>query len=207
MTNATGLSVSAETFRNARTDTYALLAALLNRPPDLYLSLQLQYLDCDPGIPVSLIEGWIELRNAARRYPVDAVAEEFLDVFVGLGQGDVVPYASWYLEGLLMTSPLSRLRMDLTRFGIARRKNVYEAEDHAGLLCETMALLGRDGDVSGEDYARFFDQHVACWMFDFFDDLRHAPSAGFYRSVGRLGKCLLELEQICLHSHCAAATD
>jgi TorA maturation chaperone TorD len=189
------------TYLNARTDTYAMLAALLNRPPDPHLLFQIKRVEWNPAMPDGLIDHWIKLRDAARKYPVQAIEKEFQTVFVGLGQGEVVPYASWYLEGLLMTLPLARLRLDLIRLGISRRKEVHEAEDHAGLLCETMALIGSHREIPINVYARFFDEHVASWMFDFFIDLRKAPSAGFYRSVAGLGKCLLELEQLYLSAH------
>lgn len=190
-------------YLNARTDTYAILAALLNRPPGSRLLFQIKRVEWNPAMPDGLIDHWIRLRDAASKYPVQAIKEEFQTVFVGLGQGEVVPYASWYLEGLLMTLPLARLRLDLTRLGISRRKEVHEAEDHAGLLCETMALIGSHREIPIYVYARFFDEHVAPWMFDFFTDLRKAPSAGFYRSVAGLGKYLLELEQLYLSARCA----
>lgn len=193
-----------ETFLNARTDTYALLAALLNRAPSPHLLFQLQRIEWNPAMPDRLIDAWIDLRDAARIYPANEIEEEFRTLFVGLGQGEVVPYASWYLEGLLMTLPLARLRLDLVKLGIARRKEVHEAEDHAGLLCETMALIGSNHEIPIYVYSRFFDEHVTSWMFDFFTDLKVAPSAGFYRSVAGLGTCLLELEQLYLSAHIAA---
>ncbi|RJQ82509.1 MAG: molecular chaperone TorD [Desulfobacteraceae bacterium] len=199
-----GKFVTEETFLNARTDTYVILAEILNRAPSTELLCQIQRVVLNPDMPGRLIDAWIFLRNAARKYPEKAVAEEFQSVFVGLGDGEVVPYASWYLDGLVKPSPLTRLRLDLAKLGIGRRKQVHEAEDHAGLLCETMALLGRQRQIPVHAYARFFDGHISTWMFDFFIDLQKAPSAAFYRSVGRLGICLLELEQVYLCKHRAA---
>lgn len=204
METAPGQTSLVETYQSARTDTYAMLAALLNRPPNPHLLFQIKRVEWNPAMPDRLIDMWGALRDAAHRHPVQAIEEEFLTVFVGTGQGEVVPYGSWYLEGPQTTLALARLRLDLIRLGICRRKGVHEAEDHAGLLCETMALIGSHRDIPVYVYARFFDEHLTSWMFDFFTDLHEAPSAGFYRTVAGLGICLLGLEQLYL-SVCSAA--
>lgn len=187
-------------YLNARSDAYALLSTLLNKAPDSHLLFQLKRLEWHPGIPEELIRALTDVHQAARKTSMPAVENEFQAVFVGLGQGEVVPYASWYLEGLLMAAPLARLRRDLAGLGIARRGNVHEAEDHAGLVCETLALMGRSPGFAADVYARFFDEHVATWMFDFFKDVRNAPSARFYRSVAGLGSCLLGLDRAYLNA-------
>ncbi|KJS32520.1 MAG: hypothetical protein VR64_06290 [Desulfatitalea sp. BRH_c12] len=192
-------------FLNARTDSYTLLAALLNRAPNHDLLCQLQGMAWDASMPQRLIAAWIDLRKAARAHTVTAVEREYQSIFVGLGQGEVVPYASWYREGLLMALPLARLRQDLVKVGLTRRPQVHEAEDHAGLLCETMALLGSRRTIPLRTYARFFDDHVASWMVDFFSDVQKAPSARFYRAAAGLGLSLLHAEQIYLRAHCAAS--
>ncbi|RJQ77873.1 MAG: molecular chaperone [Desulfobacteraceae bacterium] len=200
MTN-TATQTAKDVFLKTRTDTYALLAALLNQAPDADLLSQLQHIEWHASLPQRLINAWIGLRNAANTYPEHLIEKEFQSVFVGLGQGEVVPYASWYLEGLLMALPLARLRLDLIKLGITRRAEVHEPEDHAGLLCQTMALLGQRSDIPLQEYARFFDAHLASWMFDFFIDVQKAPHAGFYRSVAELGLFLLEWEQNYLSEH------
>jgi TorA maturation chaperone TorD len=40
----------------------------------------------------------------------------------------------------------------------------------------------------------FFDQHVSRWMRRFFADLERASSAGFYASVGALGRTFIDIE-------------
>ena len=55
----------------------------------------------------------------------------------------MVPYASWYRERMIQSSPLASLRGDLMRLGIVRQPDSYESEDHAGAICEAMALLTR----------------------------------------------------------------
>ncbi len=64
-----------------------------------------------------------------------------------MGCGEMVPYASWYRDRMIQSSPLASLRADLMRLGIVRQPDSYESEDHAGALCETMALLSREANA------------------------------------------------------------
>lgn len=185
----------ADILRYARIDAYSLLAALLNAAPSAELLLQLRHIQWETHTPEDLIVALMDLRDSARHTTVQDAEKEFQSLLVGLGRGEVVPYASWYLEGMLMTLPLARLRLALSRYGVARRPYVHEAEDHAGLMCETLVLLAGDRRLSVRDYGRFFNEHIAPWMFDLFADLQRAPSAKFYRSVGRLGTCMLAMDQ------------
>jgi TorA maturation chaperone TorD len=188
-------------------DSYALLAALLNRPPGADLLLQLQGAGWLSTTPQRLIAASIKLRQAAFACAAAEIEKEFQALFVGLGQGEVVPYASGYREGVLMGLPLARLRQDLAQLGIVRRSHVHEAEDHAGLLCETMALLASKTTLPLWAYARFFEEHVASWMFDFFSDVQKAPGARFYNGVAGMGLSLLHLEQNYLDAQRAAQID
>jgi TorA maturation chaperone TorD len=134
------------------------------------------------------------LRTATGRCSPEAVEHEFQDLFIGLGRGEVVPYASWYADSLLMGVPLVRLRSDLAKMQIERQTKVCEPEDHAAALCETMALMIRDPDISTAQQALFFHRHIYPWMIRFFRDLQQTRSARFYRAVGRLGESFLRVE-------------
>lgn len=171
-----------------RSDVYTLLAHLLVQPPSADAMKQLANLTVLPVIPLSLEGHLVRLRDAAVRIDAASVKREYDDLFVGLGRGQVVPYASWYEENLLMAAPLARLRTDLEALNIRRKEGVCEPEDHAGALCEIMVLIIADTQVAVERQARFFNAHLATWMVRFFRDVQRARSAVFYRSVGRLGE-------------------
>jgi TorA maturation chaperone TorD len=122
------------------------------------------------------------------------VAQEYQDLFIGVGRGEVVPYGSWYMTGFLMDKPLALLRTDLQALGFERQPQVKEPEDHAGALCETMAMLiaeGRTLDVQ----RRFFHGHMGPWMKPFFRDLGDARAAAFYRAVSQFGGQFIEFEE------------
>lgn len=177
-----------------RSDLYALLGALLAEAPSRGRMEQLADLTVLHDIPPSLAQAVADLKAVAARCDPGAVAREYQALFVGLGRGEVMPYASWYENRTLMGAPLARLRRDLDRLPIRRRGGSCEPEDHAAALCEVMHLLAAESGMSPERQAAFFHVHLAPWMPRFFEDLRDAPTADFYRAVGFLGAVFMELE-------------
>ncbi len=179
-----------------RADVYGLLAALLARPPDAATLATLAALSPDDAADSPLAPAWHALREAALASSPEQAEREYYHLFIGLGRGEVLPYASWYLTGYLMEQPLAALREDLARLGFARSEGVYEPEDHAAALCEIMRMINFTGDISREHQQSFFEAHVAPWMGRFFEDLEQAESARLYRAVGGLGRRFLELERL-----------
>jgi TorA maturation chaperone TorD len=188
-----GLSVEPED--RLRADTYRALGRLLGEAPDE------QTLALFAEAPVSdesnlLAVAWRMLAASAGRATAQQVSNEYEALFIGLGRGELVPYASWYMTGFLMEQPLAKLRSDMRQLGFERQEGVSEPEDHAAALCEIMALLAGD-DESGslETQAQFFKNHVGPWIARFFRDMQQAPSAHFYRAVGQLGEQFIDTDQ------------
>jgi TorA maturation chaperone TorD len=176
----------------ARAQEYALLATLMARSPDAELLARLARLGGDQT-PLGLIHAAVA--DAAARTDAARVEREYFNLFVGVGRGELLPYASYYLTGFLYERPLARLRADLRRLGIEQVEGLSEPEDHASFLCEVMAGLtggavqaakGADRDV--------FQAHLAPWLGRFFADLEHSATAQFYACVGRLGRTFMEIE-------------
>ncbi|MFN0262986.1 molecular chaperone [Tepidamorphus sp. 3E244] len=137
------------------------------------------------------------LAAAAAKADAAAVAREYQDLFIGVGRGELVPYASYYLTGFLHEKPLARLRDDLAGLGIARADNIKEPEDHAGAILEVMSglILGTFSTPASLDQQKaFFEAHLAPWVGHFFKDLEAARNADFYAHVGRLGRAMVEVE-------------
>lgn len=176
----------------ARASEYALLGTLLLRAPDASLLERLGFMTGD-ATPLGLAH--IQLAEAAQRASVEQVEREFFDLFIGVGRGELLPYASYYLTGFLHERPLARLREDLARFGIARAEGVVEPEDHAGILCEIMSGLSSGEFTAPPDADRtIFERHMTPWIGRFFSDLENAEAADFYRSVGAVGRVFIEIE-------------
>ena len=176
----------------ARAQEYALLSVLLTRSPDTQMIGRLSLLRGDAS-PLGTAHA--ALGEAAGRANEESAAREYFDLFAGLGNGSLLPYASHYLTETLYGRPLGRLRETLQQLGIESAAGNSEPEDHAAIVCEVMAgLIG--GDIAGPAGAdrEFFEKHLAPWIRRFFVDLELAKSADFYARVGLLGRTFVDIE-------------
>lgn len=175
----------------ARAREYALLATLLASSPDTQMITRLALLRGDAS---PLRTAHAALGAAPGRTDEESAGREYFNLFVGLGQGQLSPYASHYLTGSLYSRPLVRLRETLQHLGIERTQR-SEPEDHIAILCEIMAGLIDGSLVSADNVdCDFFQQHLATWGRRFSVDLERARLADFYGSVGLLGRILMEIE-------------
>ena len=186
----------------ARGETYAILAALLRNAPDnqVLAALAESKQRAEGAAKATNLEAsWQALADAATKAEPDALDREFHNLFIGLGQGELLPYGSYYLTGFLMDKPLATLRDELRRLGIQRADGVSEPEDHAAAICETMALLvDPEHGIPLSGQQKFFSEYVGNWMPKFFSDIQGAQNADFYRPVGRLGEAFMEFERVWL---------
>jgi TorA maturation chaperone TorD len=189
--------LSAETHveEKLRAEQYQLLATMLARPPDASLLHTLASLTGDGS---DLGQAFAALADAARASDPVRAEREYHELFIGLGRGELVPYASYYLTGFLNEKPLAKLRVDMSRLGIARADEVKEPEDHIAALCEMMAGLIQGWfrpplDLVGQ--RAFFDAHLRPWAPTFFEDLEGARNARVYRPIGTIGRVFMTIEQ------------
>lgn len=177
----------------ARANEYALLASLLISPPDRNLLAGLSRLQDSSG--TLLGQAHTALAQAASCCSADAVHREYFALFIGVGRGELLPYASYYLTGFLNERPLARLRGDMMRVGIERAADHFDPEDHLGSLCEIMSgFAGKRFEIAPDGERDFFERHVAPWAGRFFADLENAKAAKFYRSVGTVGRLFIDIE-------------
>lgn len=185
--------MTSDAVRAERAQAFALLGRLLSGPPDAALLAGLSRL---PAGPTSLGQALGALAEAARATDGAALDREFFDLFIGVGRGELLPYASYYLTGFLHERPLAELRSDLARLGVRRATGVAEPEDHIAFTCEVLAGL-IEGRLGGAPDAAddFFARHLRPWSERFFADLEKAGAARFYRAVGLLGRTVVGIEQ------------
>ena len=176
----------------ARGDQYRFVASLLSSAPSAELLRGIAGLSGDAS-PMG--QAMSNLARLAREGDPAAVASEFFELFIGVGRGELLPYASFYQTGFLNERPLADVRGDLARLGVARAEGRFEPEDHIALLFEVMADLAH-GKVAAtpEQQQAFFQRHLAPWAGQFFDDLAIAPSASFYRPVAEIGRLIIDIE-------------
>jgi TorA maturation chaperone TorD len=189
-----GAGVIVDTEEAQRAQLYRLLSRLLAAPPDRAL---LELVSGLQGDDTPLGRGIARLAARAAETTPQAAADEYGDLFIGIGRGELVPFASYYLTGFLNEKPLARLRGDMAELGIARAAEVKEPEDHVAALCEMMAGLieGSFGAPAALDVQRrFFERHLAAWAPQFFVDLETAGAARLYAPVGTIGKAFMTIE-------------
>lgn len=179
----------------ARADVYALLGHLLLSAPSKDVLQSLAGLgggEGDLGVAIQ------SLSQVAKAVDAGSVEREFNVLFIGVGRGEILPYASYYLTGFLHEKPLADLRATLRGLGVQRRDGVVEPEDHLGTLCEIMAGLitgSFDEAASLQTQKEFFNAHIAPWAGHCFQDLETAESAVLYAPIGSLGRAMMAIEQ------------
>lgn len=124
-----------------RADIYQLLAALLRRHPSPELLSFLGDLEVDANDDSDMTKAWLALKLAAVQFDSNQLEDEYFNIFLGVGSGEILPYGSWFMTGSLMDKPLALLRQDLMQLGFEREENVKEPEDHVAALCEVMSVL------------------------------------------------------------------
>lgn len=178
-----------------RADMYNFLAAVLARPADATLLKHFAHLNGDSS-PLGLAIA--SLARVANISKPKAVESEFNALFIGLGRGELLPYASYYLTGFLNEKPLAKLRQDMAAQGMQRAPTVFEPEDNIASLMEMMAgmITGRFGTLASLAQQRdFFNRHISSWAPHFFTDLEGAKNSVLYASVGTVGREFMAIEK------------
>jgi len=194
-----------------RAENYDVRSLLLASPPNQALLDLLSGLQGDDS---ALGRSWSDIAQASSNVNPRAIAKEHFELFTGVGRGELLPYASFYITGFLHERPLAEIRGDLARLGITRQAGDHEPEDRLALLLSIMAAFIRgalptdQGSADAPDAQHFFSHHLAPWAELFFDDLEKAPAADFYRYVARIGRAFIAAEKqaFALGTQEAAAT-
>lgn len=178
-----------------RADLYNFLGLLLAAPPDELLIAQTAGLAGDDG---ALGQAISTMARVAKVSKPTSVEREFHNLFIGVGRGELLPYASYYLTGFLNEKPLAMLRQDMARLGLSRAPNVFEPEDNMASLLEMMGamIVGRFGQASDlETQKQFWNKYLGPWADHFFTDLEGAKASVFYASVGQVGREFMAIER------------
>jgi TorA maturation chaperone TorD len=189
----------------ARADFYALLGRLFASPPDaalLALVARAQQLEpanaaADEGAR-ALAAAWDRLRAASAAMAPEAAADEFHQLFIGVGRSEVSPYASHYVRPQ-SGRPLADIRGELQRLGLSRLPESSEFEDHIAVILETMRMLvsgdAERAPVAIAEQRAFFERFVAPWIFDCCAAIEKTSIANYYRAVAQFTGHFLAIER------------
>jgi len=143
-----------------RADMYSFLASLLRAEPTAELVEKLTVLESD-DTPIG--KSIKTLAKLASSLDLPTIRDEYVRIFIGVGRGELLPFASYYLTGFLKDKPLAKLRNDMTEIGIEIEKNVKEPEDHIASLFDMMSglILGKfNRKYSIGEQRDFFNKHL-----------------------------------------------
>jgi len=184
-----------------RADIYLLLSTLFRQQPTNELIAFLSELETEQS-ESAMQQAWNELKQAAIESQPEALSDEYQELFIGIGRGEVVPFASWHLTGSLMEKPLASIRHDLALLGLEREEQVKEPEDHFSALCEVMSVLTGEEE---ELQQVFFNKHLGTWFESLTKQVKNAENANFYRAVAELAQAFMTLEQVRFSANTASS--
>lgn len=190
--NAENLALSHEDM--LRADLYEFIGSLLRKEPEVSLIEKVAGLS---GDQTDMGSAFSTLARLASSLETASIRDEYVNLFIGVGRGEVLPFASYYLTGFLHEKPLANLRADMAAMGVARADGVKDPEDHIASLMDIMAGMIR-GDYgraySIDEQATFFNKHLAKWAGLVFRDIEAAKTAVFYAPLGTIGRLFMDIE-------------
>jgi TorA maturation chaperone TorD len=178
----------------ARANFYGLIARLFYAPPDEQLISELlraQPIEGDAAIAAA----WRDMVEACRNaFPV-TLEHEHTELFVGTGKAQVTPYLSHYVVQHATDNPLVDLRQRLAAWGMGRREEVPEYEDHVCGVCEAMRFAIAVQHRSPEEQRDFFERFVHPGAIPFCDAVSASNDARFYQHVARFARAFFDIEK------------
>ena len=181
----------------ARANLYGLVGRLFYGPADPNLLAEIaQGVSAAEGEAEEggLTGAWRALQDACRAAYPALIRQEYDTLFVGVGRAEVTPYLSAYAEPASPDVYLVRLRQQLAEWGLARRENVVEVEDHVSGISDVMRRLIEARHPLAVQ-RQFFDAFVHPGAISFCAAAQNSPSASFYRQVALFAKSFYELEK------------
>ncbi len=186
----------------ARAAFYGLIARLFYAPPDQQFLGQLLHMGAFDEVSGDtdtrgrkLSGAWGALIEACHTaFPV-VLENEHTDLFIGVGKAEVTPYLTSYVIKYATDNPLVELRQQLIRWGIARRENANEPEDHVAGISEAMRFAIAVQHRSLEEQKAFFERFLYRGGIAFCDAVSASGKANFYRLVAAFARQFFELER------------
>ena len=179
----------------ARAAVYGLIARLFYAAPDQSLLGQILNANLFDGAGGDAARAWRELVEASRSaFPV-LLENEHTELFVGTGKAEVTPYLTHYTIKFATDNPLVELRRQLGRWGMSRREEASEPEDHISGTCETMRFAIAMQHRSEEEQKEFFERFLYPGAIAFCDAVSASPKASFYARVARFARAFFEVER------------
>lgn len=179
----------------ARAAIYGLIARLFYAPPDQDVLAQMLHSRAFDGSAEPVALAWRELVDACRNaFPV-VLENEHTALFVGTGKAEVTPYLTHYTIKYATDNPLVELRQQLGRWGMQRKENANEPEDHVAGIFEAMRFAIAVQHRTIEEQKTFFERFIYRGGAAFCDRVTASGKSDFYKRVAHFAHAFLELER------------
>jgi TorA maturation chaperone TorD len=179
----------------SRAGFYGLIARLFYAAPDEGVLAQMLHANAFEGSDAPVAVAWRELMDACRNaFPV-VLENEHTALFVGTGKAEVTPYLTHYTIKYATDNPLVDLRQQLSRWGMRRKENANEPEDHIAGICEAMRFAIAVQQRNIEEQKTFFENYLYRGGVAFCSAVTASDKADFYRRVAQFAHAFLELER------------
>jgi TorA maturation chaperone TorD len=204
--SATGLPHPLAPEDQARADYYALLSRLYADAPDAALLQAIAQSGAateSGGLEVGataepFTRAWARLGAASAAMDAAAAAEEYQELFIGVGQSAVSLHASAYLPAP-GKNVLVEVRATLAQLGLGRLGGVSLYEDHLAAVCETMRVLiaGAPGvqPFAVAEQGEFFGMYLGPWVFACCTAIKECTIANYYRRVAEFTASFMAIER------------
>jgi TorA maturation chaperone TorD len=184
----------------ARANWYGLIGRLFYAPPDPNLLAEISRSgeggeEAESG--GGLVAAWRGVQEVCRSAYPAVVRQEYDSLFVGVGKAQVSPYLSSYAEAASPDRFLVRLRQQLDVWGLARREDVGEVEDHISGISDIMRWLIESQHPLTEQQ-QFFQDFAYRGAIAFCAAVQKSASASFYKPVAALASSFFEIEKLAL---------
>ena len=187
-------STALEPEDRARANLYGMISRLFYSPADSNLLAEISRGGPGGEGAGGLVGAWRGVQEACRSAFPPVVRQEYDSLFVGVGKSEVSPYLSGYAEPLGPDRYLVRLRDQLAGWGLGRRENVFDVEDHISGISDVMRWLIENGHDLSEQQ-QFFEKFAYPGVLPFCVAVQNAPSANFYKRVAALTWSFFEVEK------------
>lgn len=180
----------------ARANLYGLISRLFYAPPDPNLLAEISRSPEGEGVEArgGLVAAWHDLQEACRTAYPAVVRQEYDTLFVGVGKSEVSPYLAGYAESVAPDRYLVRLREQLDAWGLARREEAGETEDHISGISDIMRWLIENQQPLSEQQ-KFFENFAYRGATAFYAAVQKSVSASFYKPVAALASSFFDIEK------------
>jgi len=140
--------------------------------------------------------GLTDIPGALDQATLDLLAAEYADIYLNNGFGASPCESVWIDEdGLTMQEPMFQIREYYRRHGLSVRNWRVRTDDHLVHQLHFIAavLESGGGDDDLREVARFMDEHILRWIWEFAERVALRASTRFYAGLARLTAVYLDV--------------